>query len=160
MHESKLLECLFIKKHQFLIFNPVERAYHDKQVLVQGLDALGLATLDSVSSAAFARLPLSVPYSSSLMADEDIANLRTLSRLLLLLSRLQKNENPNSVSFSVLSYFVTIWQDHAEVGDLRWASLVPPFHLTTITEKLGIRRITWHCFAYLTVLLSVEYLDN
>ncbi|KAG6495392.1 hypothetical protein ZIOFF_043195 [Zingiber officinale] len=86
----------FAKKRQFLIFNPVKRAYHDKQVLVQGLDALGVATLDSVSSAAFARLPLSVPYSSSLMADEDIANLRTLSRLLLLLSRLQKNENPNS----------------------------------------------------------------
>ncbi|KAG6499379.1 hypothetical protein ZIOFF_039145 [Zingiber officinale] len=86
----------FAKKRQFLIFNPVERAYHDKQVLVQGLDALGVATLDSVSSAAFSRLPLSVPYSSSLMADEDITNLRTLSRLLLLLSRLQKNEKPNS----------------------------------------------------------------
>ncbi|XP_065033506.1 uncharacterized aarF domain-containing protein kinase At1g71810, chloroplastic-like [Musa acuminata AAA Group] len=30
------------------------------------------------------------------MDNEDIANLRTLNRLLLLLSRLQKNENPNS----------------------------------------------------------------
>ncbi|XP_074562992.1 putative aarF domain-containing protein kinase At1g71810, chloroplastic [Curcuma longa] len=85
---------------QVLSFTLTEKGAFLREILIQelakGLDALGLATLDSVSSAAFARLPLSIPYSSSLMADEDIANLRTLSRLLLLLSRLQKNENPNS----------------------------------------------------------------
>ncbi|XP_042402546.1 uncharacterized aarF domain-containing protein kinase At1g71810, chloroplastic-like [Zingiber officinale] len=85
---------------QVLSFTLTEKGAFLREILIQefakGLDALGVATLDSVSSAAFARLPLSVPYSSSLMADEDIANLRTLSRLLLLLSRLQKNENPNS----------------------------------------------------------------
>ncbi|XP_042406103.1 uncharacterized aarF domain-containing protein kinase At1g71810, chloroplastic-like [Zingiber officinale] len=85
---------------QVLSFTLTEKGAFLREILVQefakGLDALGVATLDSVSSAAFSRLPLSVPYSSSLMADEDITNLRTLSRLLLLLSRLQKNEKPNS----------------------------------------------------------------
>ncbi|XP_064959497.1 uncharacterized aarF domain-containing protein kinase At1g71810, chloroplastic-like isoform X3 [Musa acuminata AAA Group] len=71
-----------------------------KEILLQefakGIDALGLATLETLTSAAAARLPFTIGYSSSFMDNEDIANLRTLNRLLLLLSRLQKNENPNS----------------------------------------------------------------
>ncbi|MQL86898.1 hypothetical protein Taro_019431, partial [Colocasia esculenta] len=61
--------------------------------LVKGLDALGLASLDSATSAAASRVPFLVPFPSPLMADEDIANLRTLRRLLLLLLKLQKNAN-------------------------------------------------------------------
>ncbi|XP_065002971.1 uncharacterized aarF domain-containing protein kinase At1g71810, chloroplastic isoform X2 [Musa acuminata AAA Group] len=71
-----------------------------KEILLQefakGIDALGLATLETLTSAAAARLPFTIGYSSSFMDNEDIANLRTLNRLLLLPSRLQKNENPNS----------------------------------------------------------------
>ncbi|THU72200.1 hypothetical protein C4D60_Mb04t09590 [Musa balbisiana] len=66
------------------------------QEFAKGIDALGLATLETLTSAAAARLPFTITYSSSFMDNEDIANLRTLNRLLLLLSRLQKNENPNS----------------------------------------------------------------
>ncbi|CAA6659539.1 unnamed protein product [Spirodela intermedia] len=61
--------------------------------MVKGLDALGVATVDSVTTAAASRLPFVAPLSSSLMAEEDVENLRTLRRLLLLLSRLQKNES-------------------------------------------------------------------
>ncbi|XP_065019346.1 uncharacterized aarF domain-containing protein kinase At1g71810, chloroplastic-like isoform X2 [Musa acuminata AAA Group] len=71
-----------------------------KEILLQefakGIDALGLATLETLTSAAAARLPFTIGYSSSFMDNEDIANLRTLNRLLLLPYRLQKNENPNS----------------------------------------------------------------
>uniref|UniRef100_A0A1D1ZD80 Putative aarF domain-containing protein kinase At1g71810, chloroplastic n=1 Tax=Anthurium amnicola TaxID=1678845 RepID=A0A1D1ZD80_9ARAE len=66
--------------------------------IVKGLDALGLAALDSVTYASASRVPFILPSSSSFMADEDIANLRTLHRLLLLLSSLQNNGGSHSVS--------------------------------------------------------------
>ncbi|WOK96855.1 hypothetical protein Cni_G05563 [Canna indica] len=85
---------------QVLSFTLTEKGSFVREILMQefakGLDALGLATLDSVTSAAAARLPFAISYSSSLMVDEDIANLRTLNRLLHLLLRLQKNESSNS----------------------------------------------------------------
>ncbi|XP_057774781.1 uncharacterized aarF domain-containing protein kinase At1g71810, chloroplastic-like isoform X2 [Salvia miltiorrhiza] len=52
----------------------------------KGLDALGLATLDSLT----ANLPFRP--SSTSMTDEDTNNLRTLRRLLLLISELQRTE--------------------------------------------------------------------
>ncbi|XP_057775811.1 uncharacterized aarF domain-containing protein kinase At1g71810, chloroplastic isoform X3 [Salvia miltiorrhiza] len=52
----------------------------------KGLDALGLATLDSLT----ANLPFRP--SSTSMTDEDINNLRTLRRLMLLISELQRTE--------------------------------------------------------------------
>ncbi|KAK4434149.1 putative aarF domain-containing protein kinase, chloroplastic [Sesamum alatum] len=59
--------------------------------LAKGLDALGVATLDSVTSAMTANLPFR-PNSISSMTDEDMTNLRTLRRLMLLLSGLQQTE--------------------------------------------------------------------
>lgn len=85
---------------QVLSFTLTEKGEFVREVLLQefakGIDALGLATLETLTSAAAARLPFTITYSSSFMDNEDIANLRTLNRLLLLPSRLQKNENPNS----------------------------------------------------------------
>ncbi|KAL0366455.1 UNVERIFIED_CONTAM: putative aarF domain-containing protein kinase, chloroplastic [Sesamum radiatum] len=59
--------------------------------LAKGLDALRVAALDSVTSAMTANLPFR-PTSISSMTDEDITNLRTLRRLMLLLSGLQQTE--------------------------------------------------------------------
>ncbi|KAL0392306.1 UNVERIFIED_CONTAM: putative aarF domain-containing protein kinase, chloroplastic [Sesamum radiatum] len=59
--------------------------------LAKGLDALRVATLDSVTSAMTANLPFR-PNSISSMTDEDITNLRILRRLILLLSGLQQTE--------------------------------------------------------------------
>ncbi|XP_062098320.1 uncharacterized aarF domain-containing protein kinase At1g71810, chloroplastic isoform X3 [Humulus lupulus] len=59
------------------------------QELAKGLDALGLA----LSSAATARLPLGITLSSSRMTEEDKTNLRTLYRLLLLMSKVQETGN-------------------------------------------------------------------
>ncbi|KAI3459985.1 hypothetical protein Pfo_016648 [Paulownia fortunei] len=80
---------------QILSFALNEKGAFVRQILLEefakGLDALGLATLDSITSAVTANLPFR-PYSFSSMTDEDITNLRTLRRLMLLLSGLQQAE--------------------------------------------------------------------
>lgn len=63
---------------------------------LQGMVALGVATVDSVTNAVATTLPFS-PSQPSSMTDEDITNLRNLQRLLLLISGLQENENPSMV---------------------------------------------------------------
>ena len=64
----------------------------------QGLDAFGLATVDSLSNTAASRLLFSASFRSSLLDDEDIQNLRTLRRLLLLISQIQNNGSAPAVS--------------------------------------------------------------
>lgn len=85
---------------QVLSFALNEKSAYVREIILQefakGIDALGLATLDSVTSAAASGLPFAFSYSSSAMSVEDIVNLRTLRRLLLLPSRLQKNEVSNT----------------------------------------------------------------
>ncbi|KAK9110592.1 hypothetical protein Sjap_018652 [Stephania japonica] len=60
--------------------------------VLQGLDALGLVTMDSVSSAAATRFPFGSSLSSYVMDDDDIRNLKTLLRLTQLLSGPPKSE--------------------------------------------------------------------
>ncbi|XP_058096615.1 uncharacterized aarF domain-containing protein kinase At1g71810, chloroplastic isoform X5 [Magnolia sinica] len=83
---------------QILSFTLTEKGAFVREILLEefakGIDALGLATMDSVTSAAISRLPFS-HFPSSTMAEEDINNLRTLRRLMLLLSGLQRSENLN-----------------------------------------------------------------
>lgn len=64
---------------------------------IQGLDALGLATLDSITSVTATSLPFSASRPFSSMTDDDINNLRTLRRLLLLLSGPQKTDSSSKV---------------------------------------------------------------
>ncbi|TYK23128.1 putative aarF domain-containing protein kinase [Cucumis melo var. makuwa] len=59
----------------------------------KGLDALGLATLDSLNSMTAARVPFGSLISVSMMTKEDVNNLRTLGRLILLLSGSQENDS-------------------------------------------------------------------
>ncbi|KAG2665476.1 hypothetical protein I3760_15G009700 [Carya illinoinensis] len=79
---------------QVLSFTLTEKGSFVRDMLLQeiakGLDALGLATLNSITSTAIPFMSF-IPVSS--MTDEDTANLRTLSRLLLLLSGYQQTEN-------------------------------------------------------------------
>ncbi|XP_020695226.1 uncharacterized aarF domain-containing protein kinase At1g71810, chloroplastic [Dendrobium catenatum] len=63
------------------------------QEFAKGLDALSLATMNYVSSSTSI-----IPFSSVPMADEDRNNLRTLSRLILLLYRLQKQDYTSAES--------------------------------------------------------------
>lgn len=68
------------------------------QELAKGLDALGLATLDYVTSSTSSIVPFGVQLSPVSMSNEDLVNLRTLHHLVLLLSRLQKHQSTNDVS--------------------------------------------------------------
>ncbi|PON48975.1 Tyrosine-protein kinase [Parasponia andersonii] len=78
---------------QVLSFMLTEKGSFVRDILLQelakGLDALGLA----LSSEATARLPFGDSLLSSKMTEEDKTNLRTLHRLLALLSRLQETGN-------------------------------------------------------------------
>ncbi|XP_062019968.1 uncharacterized aarF domain-containing protein kinase At1g71810, chloroplastic [Rosa rugosa] len=86
---------------QILSFLLTEKGAFVKDILLQefvkGLDALGLATLDSLTTVATTNVPLIAPFSFSTMTNEDKINLRTLRRLLLLLSGSQRNENSKAV---------------------------------------------------------------
>ncbi|KAL3619767.1 hypothetical protein CASFOL_034679 [Castilleja foliolosa] len=81
---------------QLLSFALNEKGAFVRDILLEefakGLDALGLATLDSITSAMTRNLPFR-PYPVSSMTDEDITNLKTLRRLMLLFSGLQQTEN-------------------------------------------------------------------
>lgn len=81
---------------QILSFTLNEKGAFVREVLLdefaKGLDALGLATMDSIQLALTANLPFR-PISFSSVTDEDIKNLRTLRRLMLLISRPEQSED-------------------------------------------------------------------
>ncbi|KAH7835251.1 hypothetical protein Vadar_024392 [Vaccinium darrowii] len=82
---------------EILSFTLTEKGEFVREILLQefakGLDALGIATVDSITYAATAGLPFAPSRSFSSMTDEDVINLRTLQRLVLLLSGIQENES-------------------------------------------------------------------
>lgn len=67
---------------------------------MQGLDALGLATLDSITSTAAANIPFSAFFTYPLMTDEDMNNLRTFQRLVVLMLGSTSGEDSNTVRFT------------------------------------------------------------
>ncbi|KAE8811887.1 putative aarF domain-containing protein kinase [Hordeum vulgare] len=81
---------------QVLSFTLTEQGAFVKDLLLQeiakGLDALGVATLSSVTSAAASRLPFA-PSSSPSLNNEEATNLRNLYRLLQLVSKTPQKEN-------------------------------------------------------------------
>uniref|UniRef100_A0ACD5UW87 Uncharacterized protein n=1 Tax=Avena sativa TaxID=4498 RepID=A0ACD5UW87_AVESA len=81
---------------QVLSFTLTEQGSFVKDLLLQeiskGLDALGVATLSSVTSAAASRLPFA-PSPSPSLNNEEVTNLRNLYRLLLLLPKTPQKEN-------------------------------------------------------------------
>nr|XP_023922712.1 uncharacterized aarF domain-containing protein kinase At1g71810, chloroplastic isoform X2 [Quercus suber] len=85
---------------QVLSFTLTEKGAFVRDILLQeiakGLDALGIATLDSITSTATASIPFISFFSFSSMTDEDKVNLRTLHRLMLLVSGHQPTENNNT----------------------------------------------------------------
>ncbi|KAK7277358.1 hypothetical protein RIF29_18509 [Crotalaria pallida] len=86
---------------EILSFTLTEKGEFVRQIIVQefakGLDALGLATLESAA----ARVPFSPFFFSSLMTAEDINNLRNFQRLILLLLGTTRKENSNTGSIQV-----------------------------------------------------------
>ncbi|KAF0890820.1 hypothetical protein E2562_004301 [Oryza meyeriana var. granulata] len=82
---------------QVLSFTLTEQGAFVKDLLLQeiakGLDALGVATLSSATSAAASRLPFAVPSPSPALDNEDATNLRNLHRLLVLLTKVPQKED-------------------------------------------------------------------
>ncbi|KAJ6335909.1 hypothetical protein OIU78_012501 [Salix suchowensis] len=79
---------------QILSFTLTEKGAFVREILLQeiakGVDAFGRATLDSLTSMANTSIPFAASSSSS-MTKEDMVNLRTFRRLMLLLAGFQKN---------------------------------------------------------------------
>ncbi|KAI9073311.1 hypothetical protein K1719_044719 [Acacia pycnantha] len=65
------------------------------QELAKGLDALGLATLDSITSTAAANIPFIAFFTYPLMTNEDVNNLRTFQRLVVLMLGSKRGEDSN-----------------------------------------------------------------
>lgn len=84
---------------QILYFTLDEKGAFVREILLEefakGLDALGLATLDSVTRAMTANIPFTASGSFSSMTNEDITNLQNLRRLLALLSGVQETGTSN-----------------------------------------------------------------
>nr|XP_043606859.1 uncharacterized aarF domain-containing protein kinase At1g71810, chloroplastic [Erigeron canadensis] len=91
---------------QIMSFTLTEKGAFVREILLQefakGVDALGLATLESLTSAATASLPFA-PSPPSSLTNEDFINLRNLHRLLQLLSGSPKIEDSETgdVAFSI-----------------------------------------------------------
>ncbi|KAG2569145.1 uncharacterized aarF domain-containing protein kinase At1g71810, chloroplastic-like [Panicum virgatum] len=87
---------------QVLSFTLTDQGAFVKDLLLQeiakGIDALGVATLSSATSAAASRLPFADgPSPLTSLDDEDVTNLRNLYRLLLLLSKVSQKENSSPI---------------------------------------------------------------
>ncbi|CAL5029755.1 unnamed protein product [Urochloa decumbens] len=87
---------------QVLSFTLTDQGAFVKDLLLQeiakGIDALGVATLSSATSAAASRLPFADrPSPLTSLDDEDVTNLRNLNRLLLLLSKVSQKENSSPI---------------------------------------------------------------
>ncbi|XP_022850333.1 uncharacterized aarF domain-containing protein kinase At1g71810, chloroplastic isoform X3 [Olea europaea var. sylvestris] len=84
---------------QILYFTLDEKGAFVREILIEefakGLDALGLATLDSVTRAMMANIPFTASGSFSSMNNEDITNLQNLQRLLALISGVQETGTSN-----------------------------------------------------------------
>lgn len=90
---------------QILSFSLDEQGSFVREILLaefaKGLEAMGLATLGSITSAVTSALPFSSSQSVSLMTNEDVTNLRNFHRLVLLVSGFRKDDastlEPNEV---------------------------------------------------------------
>ncbi|KAK1301791.1 putative aarF domain-containing protein kinase [Acorus calamus] len=112
---------------QLLSFTLTEKGTFVREILLQeiakGIDAFGLA--------AASRLPFTTVFYSAPMTDEDVANLRTLHRLMQVLSELQHQNNTNTVMGSI---------EESPKTNSEEASLIL-YQMTSIQEFLPILSI-------------------
>ncbi|ESQ28027.1 hypothetical protein EUTSA_v10018208mg [Eutrema salsugineum] len=85
-----------IAMKQILAFTFTEQGSFVREILLgefaKGLDAFGLATLDSFTSVASTTMPFSGSRPLNSLTEEDMSNLRTFSRLISLFSGMQRAE--------------------------------------------------------------------
>ncbi|KAA8537986.1 hypothetical protein F0562_027433 [Nyssa sinensis] len=125
---------------QILSFTLTEKGEFVREILLQefakGLDALGLATVESITSAATASLPFVGSFSFSSMSDEDVINLRNLRRLVLLLSGLQKNESSSKDVKEVNPYNNQTYSEEASLFLYQFAAVEEVVPLLSVIPEL------------------------
>ncbi|GMH31612.1 hypothetical protein Nepgr_033456 [Nepenthes gracilis] len=93
---------------EILSFMLSEKGSFVRDILIEetakGLDALGLATVNSITSTAAAFLPFPASIPIFPMTEEDITNLRSLLQLMQLMSGLQDNENLHKSAGKIIPY--------------------------------------------------------
>ncbi|XP_021737679.1 uncharacterized aarF domain-containing protein kinase At1g71810, chloroplastic-like [Chenopodium quinoa] len=106
-----------IAARDILSFTLAEQGSFVREIFLEetakGLDALGIATINSIASGPAAYLPFPVPILSFPLADEDVINLRNFRRIVLLVSGLQDsgveiekiNENQRSSTMDIYQLF-------------------------------------------------------
>ena len=119
---------------EILSFTLTEKGEYVREIIVQefakGFDALGLATLEAAAS----RVPFSGFLFSSLMTEEDVNNLRTFQRLLLLLSGTRRKEDNKGI--------IQVSQYQNQTLHMENLSLVPT-QLESVQEILPVLSIVW-----------------
>ncbi|XP_072092581.1 uncharacterized aarF domain-containing protein kinase At1g71810, chloroplastic isoform X3 [Arachis hypogaea] len=117
---------------EILSFTLTEKGEYVREIIVQefakGFDALGLATLETAAS----RVPFSGFLFSSLMTEEDVNNLRTFQRLLLLLSGTRRKEDNKGI--------IQVSQYQNQTLHMENLSLVPT-QLESVQEILPVLSI-------------------
>ncbi|XP_052118148.1 uncharacterized aarF domain-containing protein kinase At1g71810, chloroplastic isoform X1 [Arachis duranensis] len=117
---------------EILSFTLTEKGEYVREIIVQefakGFDALGLATLETAAS----RVPFSGFLFSSLMTEEDVNNLRTFQRLLLLLSGTRRKEDNKGI--------IQVSQYQNQTLHMENLSLVPT-QLASVQEILPVLSI-------------------
>ncbi|MED6112312.1 hypothetical protein PIB30_060592 [Stylosanthes scabra] len=117
---------------EILSFTLTEKGEYVREIIVQefakGLDALGLATLETAA----ARVPFSEFLFSPLMTEEDMNNLRTFQRLLLLLSGTRRTEDDKGI--------IQVSQYQNQTLNMENLSLVPT-QLESVQEILPLLSI-------------------
>ncbi|XP_020959040.1 uncharacterized aarF domain-containing protein kinase At1g71810, chloroplastic isoform X3 [Arachis ipaensis] len=117
---------------EILSFTLTEKGEYVREIIVQefakGFDALGLATLEAAAS----RVPFSGFLFSSLMTEEDVNNLRTFQRLLLLLSGTRRKEDNKGI--------IQVSQYQNQTLHMENLSLVPT-QLESVQEILPVLSI-------------------
>ncbi|MED6122329.1 hypothetical protein PIB30_038718 [Stylosanthes scabra] len=117
---------------EILSFTLTEKGEYVREIIVQefakGLDALGLATLETAA----ARVPFSGFLFSPLMTEEDMNNLRTFQRLLLLLSGTRRTEDDKGI--------IQVRQYQNQTLHMENLSLVPT-QLESVQEILPVLSI-------------------
>lgn len=125
---------------QILSFTLTDKGAFVREILLEefakGLDALGLATLDSISSVAISSIPFSTSSSFSSMSNEDINNLRTLRRLVLLMSGFQNKESSKTGTEGETSLVLNRFASVQEI--LPILSVIPELPTELQLELLGL----------------------
>ncbi|KAM7266189.1 hypothetical protein ACFE04_004086 [Oxalis oulophora] len=134
---------------QILTFTFTEKGAFVREMLLQelakGLDSLGVAAFDRITSTTNVGLPFAPPNASSSMTEEDITNLRTLRQLLSLLSQTNGHESTEVTGITTYQNQNTLSEEGSLVNQvvlfqeiLPLLAIIPELPPETQQQLLGL----------------------